>query len=802
MKKCFKWLIAIIFATFIAEKGMSAVPTTSITCSSREMDFNANWKFFLGDTPDAAKADFDDSKWRTLDLPHDWSIEGCPDLNNPSGNDGGYYPTGIGWYRKTFSYTPDPKRPETSIYFEGVYMNAEVYVNGTLLGKRPYGYTSFFYNLTEHLKAGQNVIAVRVDNAQQKNCRWYSGSGIYRNVKFIQTPQLHFSPWGIVVRTKVDGTRATIEIEATIKNNGHQMAETTLNSHISNKDTSVKTDTKSIKLNPGETRTVKQYITIDNARLWSPESPELYTLNCTLNNDGDSVHTTFGIRSIEYSAEHGLLLNGQQIKLNGGCLHHDNGCLGAAAWRDAEWRKAKLMKDAGFNAVRTSHNPPSEDFLDACDHLGLLVIDEAFDGWRSAKNTYDYSVCFDKWWTSDLESMVRRDINHPSIFCWSTGNEIIERKTYEAVLTAYAMAGFIHRIDPTRPVTSALTTWDNDWEIFDPLAAAHDIAGYNYQLHRAKKDHERVPSRVIMQTESYPRDAFANWSLVADNSYIIGDFVWTAMDYLGESGIGRYYYKGETEGEHYDRNQFPWHGAYCGDIDITGWRKPISHYRELLYNPDKKLFMAVKEPNNYYGEIKETSWSVWPTWLSWNWPGHEGRDIEVEVYSRYPSVRLYLNNQLVGEKATTRSEAFKATFKLPYTPGTLRAAGVDNGTEVEEQILESAGKAARIRLTADRKEMTADGKSLVYVVAEVTDKEGRVVPDAENKLIFETEGEGTLLATCNAHLTNCDAYTNNVRNAWKGRALAVVKSSQKTGKLTITVKSKGLRKEKLTLSVK
>ena len=460
------------------------------------------------------------------------------------------------------------------------------------------------------------------------------------------------------------------------------------------------------------------------------------------------------------------------------------------------------MKEAGFNAVRCSHNPPSEAFLDACDHLGLLVIDESFDGWRSSKTSHDYSTLFDQWWTKDIESMVLRDRNHPSVFCWSIGNEIIERKTPEAVLTAYALAGYVHKLDPTRPVTSALAAWDSDWEIYDPLAAAHDIVGYNYMMHKGPSDHERVPERVMMQTESYPRDAFANWNRLDRNAYIIGDFVWTAIDYLGESGIGRFYYKGESEGEHYQRNQFPWHGAYCGDIDLTGIRKPISYYREMLYNPDRKLYMAVKEPNGYYGEIKETQWSVWPTWECWNWPGHEGKNIDVEIYSRYPAVRLYLNDRLIAEKPTTRNEEFKAIFTIPYAPGTLKVVGVENGKETDARILETAGNPARIQLTADHTEITADGESLVYVMAEITDRKGRLVPNADALIKFDVQGAGTLLATCSADLKDESAYTDSRRKAWKGRAMAVIKAGKVKGKLQVTAHGQGLKKASVTVQLK
>lgn len=810
----FKWLVTIFVLVGglygnapVAANKPETEKTITAVCkqTEREINFNENWKFHLGDIAGASARQFNDP-WRTINLPHDWSIEGRPEINNPSGNDGGYYPAGIGWYRKTFNFQQDDRLTETIIYFEGVYMNATVFVNGHELGTHPYGFTSFFYDITPYLRTGENTMAIKVDNSQQKNCRWYTGSGIYRNVKLIRTPKMRFEPWGTSISTITVSPQQTVQVETTVANRQDRPQQAVVQYHVLDDDNLLATKEEHVTLEAGEIRTLKTQITLNGAKLWSPETPRLYNLECRLqSSDGllsDQVSTHFGVRSIEYSAQKGLLLNGRPLKLNGGCLHHDNGPLGAAAYRDAEWRKARLMKEAGFNAVRCSHNPPSEAFLDACDHLGLLVIDESFDGWRSSKTPHDYSTLFDKWWTKDIESMVLRDRNHPSVFCWSIGNEIIERKTPEAVLTAYALAGYVHKLDPTRPVTSALAAWDSDWEIYDPLAAAHDIVGYNYMMHKGPSDHERVPERVMMQTESYPRDAFANWNRLDRNAYIIGDFVWTAIDYLGESGIGRFYYKGESEGEHYQRNQFPWHGAYCGDIDLTGIRKPISYYREMLYNPDRKLYMAVKEPNGYYGEIKETQWSVWPTWECWNWPGHEGKNIDVEIYSRYPAVRLYLNDRLIAEKPTTRNEEFKAIFTIPYAPGTLKVVGVENGKETDARILETTGNPTRIQLTADRTEITADGESLVYVMAEITDRKGRLVPNADALIKFDVQGAGTLLATCSADLKDESAYTDSRRKAWKGRAMAVIKAGKIKGKLQVTANGQGLKKASVTVLLK
>lgn len=763
----------------------------------RKQLFDYGWKFALGDYSDASSIHYNDNDWRTLDLPHDWSIEDRTDPANPMGNDGGYFPAGIGWYRKSFELPSTYKDKKVGIYFEGVYMNAEVFVNGKSVGMHPYGYSSFYYDLTSYLRYGEkNIIAVRVDNSQQKNCRWYTGSGIYRHVWLTATNPVHINHWGVAITTpEVNESKAVVQVKTVLRNESSSGRRVTLTTQLRRGEEEAGKGENAVELPANGTKEVIQTISVLRPALWSPASPELYKAYLTVSEAGNTLdHTTetFGIRTITYSAEKGLFLNGKRIILNGGCLHHDNGLLGAAAYDRAEERKAELMKAAGFNAVRTAHNIPSEAFLHACDRLGLLVIDEPFDGWRDSKNKYDYSTLFDQWWQQDVESMVLRDRNHPSIFCWSIGNEVIERKKLEVVTTAKKLADHVHKFDSSRPVTSALAAWDNDWEIYDPLAAVHDIVGYNYLLHRAPADHQRVPSRVIMQTESYPRDAFANWALVEDNNYIIGDFVWTAIDYLGESGIGRYYYVGETEGEHYERNHYPWHGAYCGDIDLTGWRKPISHYRELLYNSEKKLYMSVKEPDHFYGKIKETLWSVWPTWESWNWPGHEGKEIQVEIYSRYSKVRLYLNDRLIGEQLTGREQQFKAVFTLSYEPGILKAVGVETEVEVEETIMKTSGNPAQIKLTADRTEIKADGQDLTFVTVEIQDKEGIIEPNANNHLSFDVKGTGVIAAVGNADLKDTDSYVGHQRKAWKGRAIVVVKSTQKKGKIVLKVTSPGL----------
>ena len=751
--------------------------TSKAEAVEREQLFNDNWQFVLNDS--------NFTKSNTVTLPHDWSIQQHFDRETPAGNDGGYLPTGKGWYRKSFTLKKADLSQHLQLYFEGVYMNSSVYVNGHYAGGHPYGYSSFFVNVSPFVKEGVNEVVVSVDNSMQKNCRWYSGSGIYRNVWLTAKPSVCIDNWGIQVTTP---DANTVVFSTRLLNATDQPQHVRLLAMGQAEEADVPAN---------GTTVVVHRIHIDNPRLWSPDSPHLYKAVVEIEG-GDRQEVTFGIRTIQWNATQGLLLNGQPIKLNGACVHHDNGILGAAAYDDAEYRKARLMKEAGFNAVRTSHNPPAEAFLRACDEIGLLVIDEAFDGWREQKNPHDYSTLIDRWWRDDLYALVARDRNHPSIFCWSIGNEVIERKKIEVVKTAHNMAQYIRELDATRPITSALAAWDSDWDIYDPLAAEHDIVGYNYMIHKSTEDHQRVPSRVMMQTESFPRDAWRNYERTMSVPYIIGDFVWTGLDYLGESGIGRWYYEGEVPGESWERPLYPWHAAYCGDVDLTGLRKPISHYRSLLWNNENSTYMAVRQPDGYKGKIKETMWGTWPTTESWNWEGWEGKPIEVEVYSRCPSVRLYLQpengeERLIGEQPT---QQMKATFTLPYAPGTLRAE-TTNGTAT----LRTVGAPAAIRITPDHQQMRADGQSLTFLVIEIVDAQGQPVPTADHLLSLSVKGSAKPLAVGNADVKDEDPYFDARHRAWNGRALAVVRSTSRPGKATLTVSADGLPSATTSLKI-
>ena len=721
-----------------------------------------------------------DGKTINVDLPHDWAIAYAPDpATGTSGTDGGWYPGGKGEYRKTFA---TPKTEIVKLHFEGVYQKAEVFVNGQKAGQHAYGYTPFTVDVTPYLYQDkrENEVVVKVDNSEQPNCRWYTGSGIYRHVWLQAMPALHIAENGVFVTTHdISAERAIVGVEVTVANESDRDR---------NAMVVVDSGMMMVAVPARQTKTVATSYAVRNPHLWSPDDPYLYETKVELKESGiviDEHRARFGIRSFSYDAEGGFVLNGKPLLINGACVHHDDGVLGAMAFDAAEIRKVRQMKEAGFNLIRTSHNPTTRAFLDACDSLGMLVIGEAFDGWRTAKKPYDYSTLIDSCYREDIRAMVERDRNHPSIICWSIGNEVIERKDIRVITTARQLKQAILDYDKTRPVTEALCAWDDDWEIYDPHFDVLDIGGYNYMIHKHATDHQRNPRRVMWQTESYPRDAFQNWALVHGYPYIIGDIVWTGLDYLGEAGIGRYYYEGERAGEHYvDGGQPDWHGAYCGDVDVTGWRKPISHYREMLWKDSNDLYMAVKEPDGYHGKILETRWSVWPTWESWNWPSWEGKPIDVEVYTKAPEVTLYLNDKPIGTKAVSQSTEYKAVFTVPYEAGTLRAeAGGKRAT------LSTAGEPARLRLTADRYVMTAGGQDLSFITVEVIDREGRVCPNAAIPCEAIVKGQGTLLSFASADLKDCEPYTSPRVTTWKGRALLVVRSSQKKGKAQVCIKS-------------
>ena len=839
---------------------ISAMPAMLVTIpaaaaqpqrSRLELAADSNWKFVLGDPGGAEARSFEDANWRTVELPHDWSIEGRPSKDNPTGSEGGYFPAGTGWYRKTFSAPPEWRGKRVSVEFDGVYRDATVYLNGHKLGNQPYGYTSFSFDVMPDLDfSGLNVLAVRVDNSAQPNSRWYSGSGIYRHVRVVVTDPVHVAHWGVLVSTTSASTESgSLSVRTRVENESAATARVTVETQILDRGGKPAGRAQSaVEAAPGSATEASQEIAVSKPALWSPEAPALYRAVTRLRKDGkaiDEVVTIFGIRTLAWSAEKGLLLNGKAIKLAGGCVHHDNGPLGAAAFDRAEERRVELLKAAGYNAVRTSHNPPSPAFLDACDRVGLLVLDEAFDTWKANKVKYDYGRNFDEWWQRDISAMVLRDRNHPSVVLWSIGNEIPEVLVERGPAIAKRLADQVRSLDSSRPLTQAVPT-STSGPFPDAVLAVLDIAGYNYNLARNyANDHRRVPSRLMMTTESFPAAAFEQWQVAKDNSFILGDFVWTAMDYLGESGIGAWAYgtpqqasqagmmmtgmqgmadkmflamangvdmkammaqAGGNQGGQSPMSflapGYPWHAAQCGDLDLTGHRKPQSYYRDILWNGGDRVYATVRLPEPEGKKIVAVAWAVYPTLPSWTWPTQEGKELQVEVYSGVEKVRLYLNDKLIGEKATGRSEEFKALFTVPYAPGTLKAVGMRGDRAVAESVLTTAGNPARLRLTADRTTLQAGGQDLSFVTVEAIDAEGRFQPNADQEVQFAITGPGAIAAVGNADGKDESPYQGDRRKLFQGRALVVVRTQGQSGAIQLTAKTAGLAGNVLRLDAK
>jgi beta-galactosidase len=772
----------------------------AISLPAAEIAWDNGWRFHLGDAPGAEAPGWADADWRTLDLPHDWSIEGKTSPAEPSAGGGGFFPTGIGWYRKTFKIPGEWRGQRVEIEFDGIYRHSEVWINGHSLGQRPSGFVRFAYDLTPHLTpVGENVIAVRVDNSEQPNSRWYAGSGIYRHVRLHVADPVHLTADGFfATTTALSAGEAEVRFNAEVRNSSDTSQDIAVEIVLidpAGRNAGVVRTTGSVA--PGGSVVLTANTTLADFWPWSPESPSLYRAVTRVFAGGrltDHQEHPFGVRLVNISAERGFELNGVPLKLIGGNAHDDNGPLGVAAFDRAEERRAEQLKAAGFNAVRTAHNPPAPAFLDACDRLGLLVVCEAFDGWKSKKLAQDYGRDFDEWSERDLDAMIRMHRRHPSVVMWSIGNEPYERGKESGVAIAKNLADRIRQLDSSRPVTVGINGLGKSgaWSGVDPIFASLDVAGYNYEIAHHAEDHSRLPERVIMITESYHTEAFANWSILQAQPYVVGEFVWSALDYLGEAGIGRVFQPDEKVRPHWEGSHYPWHGAACGDIDLTGWRRPSSHYRNILWDRGETLYAAVREVAPDGRPLQPSLWSPPPLQASWTWPGQEGRELTVEVYSRHESVRLYLNDKLLGEKPTTRAEEFKAGFIVPYAPGSLRVVGVQSGREVETVTLTTAGAPAKLRLTADRTSLRADGQDLAFITVEVVDAAGRVVPQAQESVTYSLTGPAAIAGIGSADLTTTESYRANPRKVFQGRALAVIRSQSTAGEITVIATASGL----------
>jgi beta-galactosidase len=771
--------------------------------------FDAGWKFHRGGALRAEQPGFDDVAWRTVDLPHDWSIEDLPGTNSPFDRDAtgqvsaGFTTGGTGWYRKAFVVPDAYRRKRVVLQFDGVYMNPEVWINGASLGGHPYGYTSFWFDVTDRLKfGGPNVVAVKVLN-EGENSRWYSGSGIYRHVWLRVVEPVHVAQWGTSVTAEdVGAAAAKVRVETRVENQTDGGAAVVLTTKIVGPGgTEVGRTSSEQPVGARVASTFVQDVPVANPALWSIESPALYRAISEVRSSGrltDEIETTFGIRSVRFGVN-GFELNGKPMKLKGGCFHHDHGPLGARSYDRAEERRVQLLKASGFNAIRCSHNPPAPAFLDAADRLGMLVIDEAFDMWRDPKNPHDYSLFFDQWWQKDLESMIARDRNHPSVIAWSIGNEIPGMDTPRVAETAKSLAAFVRKADPTRPVLAAVNNLNPGK---DPFFAALDVAGYNYGSGGDhgnetifKTDHDRVPSRIMIQTESHPLEAFQSWMDVLDHPWLLGDFVWTAFDYIGEASIG-------WRGYWPEQGFFPWNLAFCGDIDVCGWKRPQSYYRDALWKETQVSLFVTPPAPSFEENPNRMSWSKWH-WFDavadWTWKGHEHRPLRVSVYSSCEEAELLLNGQPLGRKRTDRASRFTATWDVPYEAGELKAVGYRGGKQVASSVLKTAGDVSQIAVAPDRIRIRADGQDLSYVTVELRDARGTRNTKAENLLVYHVEGPGTIVGVGNANPVSLESDQRPERKAWQGRCLVIVKSGNQPGDIRLRVSSAGLPGAEVTI---
>ena len=796
----------------------------------RDSLFDFGWKFYRGKTAGAEKPDFDDMAWRTLDLPHDWSIEdlvysyksqishdtiagkhgiisGPFDSDAVGGANSRYTIGGTGWYRKHFKLSKEMAGKAISVCFDGVYMNADVWINGHHLGNHPYGYTAFWFDLSGYLnyEESENVLAVEVKN-EGINSRWYSGSGIYRHVYLTITDKLHIAKWGMFVSTSsADSLRASIKIKTTINNEGPAFSDiSVIYTILDNTLKKVATKKLSTRISKSVPSVLDISFELDNPDLWSPERPVMYKAICEIVKDdktADRSEINFGIRSIKFDSEKGFILNGKKYKLKGGSMHSNNGPLGAVANDRAEERRVELMKSAGFNAIRCGHNPPSTSFLDACDRLGMLVIDEAFDVWVIGWLPDDYHVYFKDWWKKDITSMVQRDRNHPSVFAWSIENQGRENSDSIGIVLAYEISGFVRSLDPSRPVTANIIVPQQTrnaplqlWSNCDPYFTALDICGYSYQSANYETDHQRLPDRIMYSSEIDPRNSFNNWMKVEDLEYVLGNFEWTAMDFMGEVSLGWW---GFNRGR--PAVMYPWQSTYSGDFDICGFKRPRSFYRDVLFKHGSKLSAFVYAPVSSFEGTGDSRWGWDDVKQSWTWSGYEGESMKIEAYSGCDSVQLVLNGKSLGFKPSSRKTEFKCSWQVPYESGLLTAVGYKNNIEEARWNLVTAGKPKIIRLTADRKIIIADGQDLSYVTVEVTDKNGVLNPQFNDIINFSIEGQGTIAAVGNSNPTSVESFRQPFRKAYEGRCLVIVRSDKKPGSIILHASGKGLTSDKIII---
>lgn len=821
---------------------------TSPEATARSRNFNSDWKFNLGEVSGAASVTFDDTSWRSLNLPHDWAIEGNFDKNNPAGFNGGALPGGLGWYRKTFNMHESDKGKKVFVDFDGAYMKTTVYLNGDSIGFWPYGYSSFRFDLTPYLKFdAPNVIAVKVDNSQQPNSRWYSGSGIYRNVWLTVVDPVHVDHWGTYVTTpEVTNKQATFQLRTTVKNDNSAAVEVEITSRLLNANgKEVGMDIITVSVPAGERTEGNQKITLGNPHFWDIDDPYLYNIETELRVDGkltDTYTTTTGVRTFRFDAEKGFFLNGKNMKINGVCMHHDLGCLGAAVNIRALERQLEILKEMGCNAIRCSHNPPAPEQLDLCDRMGFIVMDETFDMWRKRKTRYDYGNYFDEWHERDLDALIMRDRNHPSVLMWSVGNEVYEQWTHadrdtlsieqanivinfgyddfqlsnidEGMnvnkLLCKKLADRARVLDPTRPVTVGCNEPRPNNNIFG--SGALDIIGLNYFHAWYDSVPKNFPGKAFLATETVSGLMTRGYYKMPGDSM----FVWP---YRGEKYKGM---KLDPVAENYscssyDNCHVPWgtyhensmrlinkHDFISGQFVWTGF--------DYLGEPTPFQFPARSSnfgivdlagfPKDIY-YMYQSQWSdkaMLHLFPHWNW--EEGQEIDLwAYYNNADEVELFVNGVSQGTKSKEK-DIYHVSWRVRYVPGTIKAVSRKDGKVVLEKEIHTAGEPAGIRLTADRTTISADGTDLSFVTVEVVDKDGNLCPNADNLINFDIDGNAFIAGVDNGCAYSMERFKDNKRKAFYGKCLVVLQNNGSKGKAKLTATADGLTTTSLTVRAK
>ncbi|KQR50794.1 glycoside hydrolase [Leifsonia sp. Leaf336] len=801
----------------------------------KRTSFNDGWQYREKVNPFAELAGIS-ALYNDITLPHDAQIGRDRD---PEGDRAvAFFPAGAYQYRKSFLVPSEFEGKRIVVEFEGVYRDATVHINGSFAGQRPYGYSGFTIDADTFLRPGEeNTIEVEARNGEDS--RWYTGAGIYRNVWLHVGPEVHIPADGLRVTTPdVEADAAIVEVDVTVSNTRNRRATVSVSVNITDPSgATVATGTVPVTVEANGSALSRQRLRVGAPALWSAEAPALYTAHAELSDDAviDQASSSFGIRKLQVDPVRGLRVNGQTVKLRGACIHHDNGILGAATFDAAEERRVRLLKEAGFNAIRSAHNPISAGLLEACDRLGMYVMDETFDMWTSGKMSHDYSLRFAEWWERDVEAMVAKDFNHPSVILYSIGNEIPETGSAAGGITGRALAEKVRALDSTRFVTNAVngmlavmddlkamgaqrgSSADEGAGINTMMASGPgdfmnqigssplvtektaesfgllDIAGMNYLDARYVMDKELFPNRVIVGTETFPTHIDHNWGLVTDNAHVIGDFTWTGFDYLGEVGIGAPQYLAEGEQPTLSAG-FPWIAAWCGDLDLIGGRRPASFYREIVFGLRPEPYIAVNRPGRD-GTFYAGPWTWSDSIASWTWSGHEGATLTVEVYSDADEVELALNGAVIGRAAAGREHAYRAEFPVAYTPGTLVATAIRNGIRAESYTLTTAGPAVQLLAEVDAE--TADG--IRFVRIGLADGDGRIVSDADRPVTVELEGEAKLLAVGSGNPAPADSYVSRQHTSFDGHALAVVQLAGDEH-VDVTITAYGLTAARLSLS--